>query len=81
MTDENTLNELKVIFEEMFDVDPDDVTLEAALYDDLDIDSIDAVDLIVRIREMTGKKVAPEEFKSVRTVGEVVEAINTLRSS
>lgn len=80
MSREVILDELKSIFEEMFDVDPDDVVESAQLYDDLDIDSIDAVDLIVRIREMTGKKVAPEEFKNVRTVGEVVDAIETLKA-
>ncbi|NVK10685.1 MAG: acyl carrier protein [Gammaproteobacteria bacterium] len=80
MSREVILDELKSIFEEMFDVDPEDVVESAQLYDDLDIDSIDAVDLIVRIREMTGKKVAPEEFKNVRTVGEVVDAIETLKA-
>lgn len=80
MSREVILDELKSIFEEMFDVDPEDVVESALLYDDLDIDSIDAVDLIVRIREMTGKKVAPEEFKNVRTVGEVVDAIETLKA-
>jgi acyl carrier protein len=80
MSREVILDELKSIFEEMFDVDPEDVVESAQLYDDLDIDSIDAVDLIVRIREMTGKKVAPEEFKNVRTVGEVIDAIETLKA-
>jgi len=80
MSRDTTLDELKSLFEEMFDVDPDDVVESAQLYDDLDIDSIDAVDLIVKIREMTGKKIAPEEFKNVRTVAEVVDAIEALRS-
>jgi acyl carrier protein len=63
------------ILVEMFEVDEEDITEEAHLADDLDIDSIDAVDLIVRLKELTGKKIAPEEFKSVRTVGDVVGAI------
>jgi acyl carrier protein len=74
------LDELKVILEEMFEVEPADVVSEAALYDDLDIDSIDAVDLIARLTELTGIKVQPEQFKSVRTVGDVISTIQTLRS-
>jgi acyl carrier protein len=69
---------LKDILEEMFETDPARVVPEALLYDDLDIDSIDAVDLIVRLKEVTGRKVSPEEFKAVRTVGDVITAIEKL---
>ncbi|WP_413663941.1 acyl carrier protein [Microbulbifer sp. CNSA002] len=72
---EEILPKLTEILVEMFEVDEADVKEEAHLSDDLDIDSIDAVDLIVRLKEVTGKKIAPEEFKSVRTVGDVVGAI------
>ena len=58
--------------------DPALVQPSAHLYDDLDIDSIDAVDLIVRLKELTGRKVSPEEFKAVRTVADVVDAIENL---
>ncbi|WP_308364455.1 MULTISPECIES: acyl carrier protein [unclassified Microbulbifer] len=75
---EAILSELTDILVEMFEVDAADITPEAHLSDDLDIDSIDAVDLIVRLKELTGKKIAPEEFKSVRTVGDVVAAIQTV---
>ncbi len=60
---------------ELFELDADRVTLEANLYEDLEIDSIDAVDLIDHIKRQTGKKIAAEEFKAVRTVGDVVEAV------
>ncbi|USD21632.1 acyl carrier protein [Microbulbifer variabilis] len=72
---EDIFPKLTEILVEMFEVDEEDITEEAHLADDLDIDSIDAVDLIVRLKELTGKKIAPEEFKSVRTVGDVVGAI------
>ncbi|WP_444903546.1 acyl carrier protein [Microbulbifer sp. ANSA002] len=72
---EEIFPKLTEILVEMFEVDEEDITEEAHLADDLDIDSIDAVDLIVRLKELTGKKIAPEEFKSVRTVGDVVGAI------
>ena len=47
----------------------------ALLYEDLDVDSIDAVDLIVELRNITGKQIDPEVFKSVRTVDDVVNAV------
>lgn len=61
-----------------FEIDPDTITEDARLYDDLDIDSIDAVDLIVRLKEITGKKFPPDKFRSVRTVGDVVEVLESL---
>jgi acyl carrier protein len=64
----NALNEL-------FEVDPDEVSLDSHLYKDLDIDSIDAVDLVVEIKKITGKKIKPEDFKNVRTVGDIVDAV------
>jgi len=69
---------LKVLFEEMFEIEPNSVAPSAQLYDDLDIDSIDAVDLVARLRSMTGKKIEAEMFKSVRTVEDVVEAVYRL---
>jgi len=69
---------LKALFEEMFEIEPSTVVPSAQLYDDLDIDSIDAVDLVARLRSMTGKKIEAEMFKSVRTVEDVVEAVYRL---
>ncbi|MGY4532900.1 acyl carrier protein [Pseudomonas sp. TE3786] len=63
---------------ELFELEPERVTLEANLYQDLEIDSIDAVDLIDHIKRKTGKKLAAEDFKAVRTVGDVVEAVYRL---
>jgi len=69
------LERLKQILEEMFEVDASTITPSARLYDDLDIDSIDAVDLVARLRSITGKKIDPEIFKAARTVEDVVEAV------
>ncbi|PKM33713.1 MAG: acyl carrier protein [Gammaproteobacteria bacterium HGW-Gammaproteobacteria-12] len=63
---------------ELFELDAERVTLGASLYEDLEIDSIDAVDLIDHIKRQTGRKLAAEEFKSVRSVGDVVEAVYRL---
>ena len=72
------LEEVKKVMIELFELDPDEVTLEAKLYEDLDLDSIDAVDLVVKLQNYTGKKIKPEEFKTVRTVSHVVDAVADL---
>ncbi len=60
---------------ELFELSPERISLDANLYEDLEIDSIDAVYLIDHIKRQTGKKIAAEAFKTVRTVGDVVEAV------
>jgi acyl carrier protein len=66
------------VLHEMFELDKSKITPEANLYTDLDIDSIDAVDLAVKLKQLTGKRLQPEVFKSVRTVGDVVKALEGL---
>ena len=66
------------ILQETFEIDASRVTPEARLYDDLDIDSIDAVDLIVQLKPWVGKRLNADAFKSVRTVQDVVDALHQL---
>jgi acyl carrier protein len=77
-TNEEILEHIEQIFVENFDLDAGDVVLGAKLYDDLDIDSIDTVDLMVALKKKTGKKLDPDAFKQVRTVGDVVKAVHKL---
>ncbi len=63
---------------EIFEVPESAITLDAHLITDLDLDSIDAVDLIVKIQQVTGRKMPASDFKSVRTVNDVVEKIHAV---
>ena len=63
---------------ELFELDPAQISQESNHYEDLEIDSIDAVDLIDHIKRHTGRKIAAEDFKAVRTVSDVVEAVHRL---
>lgn len=79
------MNEQQAIYEEIsallvnvFEIDPQDITPEARLYEDLVLDSIDAIDMIVHLQKKIGKKIKPEEFKTVRTVQDVVDAVERL---
>ena len=58
-----------------FECDPTRLTPDVNLFTDLDLDSIDAVDLIVRLQQETGKKVNPESFRQIRTLGDVTAAV------
>ena len=60
---------------ELFEIDPEKITLEANLYQDLDIDSIDAIDLAVEFKKRTGRQLAPDELKKIRTVNDVVDVV------
>ena len=62
----------------LFKIEENKITLESLLYEDLDIDSIDAVDLLVYLKEKTGKKPDAESFRNVRTLGDVVDTIYSL---
>lgn len=62
----------------LFDVSPEAINLNSDLQSDLDLDSIDAVDLIVKVQELIGQKIKPEVFKTVHTVGDVVDRIYDL---
>ena len=65
----------------LFDVPPEAITLDADLQKELDLDSIDAVDLIVKVQEFTDRKIKPDEFKTVRTVRDVVDRIYDLTNA
>ena len=75
---EEILVYLRQILGELFELKPEQIVPEANLYTDLDIDSIDAVDLILKLRELTGRKIQPQTFKNVRTVGDVIDAVEAL---
>ena len=78
MTKQEIFVKIAAYLEEYFEVPQSDITLESKLYEDLNLDSIDAVDLIVKLQELAQQKIAPTEFKQVRTVGDVVDKVYDL---
>ena len=63
---------------ELFELEPARITPEARLYEDLEIDSIDVVDLMDEVQKHTGRKVSPEDFRSVRTVSDLATVVQRL---
>lgn len=77
-SNDEILERIRTTLVQQFELDRASITPEARLLDDLEIDSIDVVDLMDEIRRFTGKKVTAEDFRSVRTVGDLVGVIHRL---
>ena len=76
VTEQQVFDELKKILVETFEVKAEEVTKVAKIYDDLDIDSIDAVDLMVKLQPFIGnRRISAADFKSVRTIGDLTETL------
>ena len=78
MTKDEVFQKIQDILVEEFKLEKEIITPEAKLYEDLELDSIDAVDLIVKMKGYIPGKMAPEQFKKARTVQDVVEILHTM---
>ncbi|UVC30763.1 acyl carrier protein [Pantoea sp. SOD02] len=70
--------EVASLLTSLFEIEPEDIRPNARLYEDLELDSIDAVDMVVHLQKRTGRKIKPETFRAVRTVQDVVDAVDQL---
>lgn len=78
MTREEIYQQIQQILFDNFEITKDRITLDANLYTDLDLDSIDAVDLVIHVQELIGAKIGADEFKTARTVNDVIDVVTTL---
>jgi acyl carrier protein len=74
---ESTLDRVRAIIVEMLDVEGEKVTLEARFREDLDADSLDLVELIMKIEEEFGGEISDDDAQKITTVGEAVTYIDT----
>jgi acyl carrier protein len=81
MTREEIYATLQAILAETFELDPAQITPEANLFENLGLDSIDAVDLAIKLQQLTGKRVNAEVFRNVRTVDDVVNTVHQMLAS
>jgi acyl carrier protein len=80
MTEQDIFSKLRDVLSDSFQLDPESIHLDSHLFKDLDLDSIDAVELAIQLQEFTGRRVSAQEFKDVRTVGDVVVALQKMLS-
>lgn len=78
MTEAEIAETIRSILVEDFEIDAAKIRPDVNLFEELDLDSIDAVDLVVRLQQETGKKVDPNDFKQIRTFDDVVQAVRRL---
>ena len=75
ITKEEIFKKIADVLHETFEIPREKITPEARLFEELDLDSIDALDLIVKLQNYTKRQITPETFKQVRTVDDVVAAV------
>ena len=78
MSNEALFAKLKEILINEFDIEEELITLDASITEDLELDSIDSVELIVKVRPYLKENIEPEAFKSVKTVQNVVDLLQPL---
>jgi acyl carrier protein len=78
MNKDEIYQEVASLLTNLFEIEAGDIRPDARLYEDLELDSIDAVDMVVHLQKRTGRKIKPETFRSVRTVQDVVDAVEQL---
>jgi len=72
---EKIFEDVRAMMAETFELEPERITRAARLYEDLDLDSIDALDMVVKLQEIIHRRVEEQELRSLRTVGDVVEMV------
>jgi len=77
-SEEEIFDHTKSLMVELFEVEESKINLQSNLYEDLDIDSIDAVDLMVELKNFTGIKIEQEAFREVKTMEDIVRVVHSM---
>ena len=75
MTREEIYPRIVEILSDSFELEKDEIKPESTLYEELDLDSIDAIDIFVQLRELTGRRPDPADARKIRTVDELVQFV------
>ena len=69
------LDKMKDIFVEQLECNPEDITMESLLVDDLGADSLDAIDIVMSVEDTFKVEVPDEIIEKIETVGDIVNYI------
>jgi acyl carrier protein len=78
MTKDEIYGRIRKTLIENFEIPAERISPEARLTDDLELDSIDAIDMAVQIQELTSVRLEEEELRKLRTVGDTVDLVARL---
>ncbi len=77
MTRDEIYETLVEILAESFELDESEIQRDSKLYEELGLDSIDAVDIFVQLREVTGRRPDPTIAREVRTVDDLINFVES----
>ena len=69
------LGKMKDILVEQLECNPEDITMESLLVDDLGADSLDAIDIVMSVEDTFKVEVPDEIIEKIETVGDIVNYI------
>lgn len=75
---EQIIEQINLILTDEFEMEPDDLSPDAKLFEDLELDSLDAVDLIVRLEKKFGTRIPEDDARQLATLGDVYDFIGKL---
>jgi acyl carrier protein len=75
-TKEAIFGRIQQLLIEVFEIEADSISLESNIYKDLDFDSLDAVELAVKLGAETGISLQEEDLRAIRTVGDAVNILH-----
>ena len=73
--------EIRKTLVELFSLDPERITAESGVFTELELDSIDAVDLVAKLQELIGQRITEAEMRQVRSVGDMVTLVERYLTS
>jgi acyl carrier protein len=75
-----TFDEVKAIIIDLLGVDDAKVTPEARFREDLEADSLDLVELIMKFEDVFGAEISDEDAQKITTVGDAVKFVEAQKS-
>lgn len=63
---------VKSIIAEQLDIDPESITYDSSITDDLGADSLDVVDLVMTFEDEFGVEIPDEAVETIHTVSDIV---------
>lgn len=77
MTDDEILAHVRQTIAALFELDIEQIHAGSTVFDDLDLDSIDAIDLMAKLQQFTGQRIEEDQMRQVRTVGDIAALLAT----
>ncbi|PRQ03694.1 Acyl carrier protein [Enhygromyxa salina] len=75
MTHDEILAYVSTTIADLFELDAQQIRAESTVFEDLDLDSIDALDLVAKLQQFTGRRIEEDRMRGVRTVGDIARIV------